>query len=131
MGFRSQFEGLTQLVERWSRDADFYMVYSREAFPSESAWPAPVPDGRPVASPETLAARFQLVARFKRSFGSALPFLVDGVDDRMAAAYDAYPFRLYAIHPDGRIAVDSDKGAAGFRSTLERIERWLDDGSDR
>ena len=41
------------------------------------------------------------------------------------AAYDAYPFRLYAIAPDGTVAVSSDRGAAGFASTLARIEGWL------
>ncbi|MEM1176931.1 MAG: deiodinase-like protein [Acidobacteriota bacterium] len=131
MGFRSQFEGLTQLAERWRFAADFYMVYSREAFPAESPWPAPVPDAQPVESPETLEERFQLVERFKESFGSPLPFLVDGLDDRMVADYDAYPFRLYALTPEGQVAVTSDKGAAGFKATLGRVDAWLGGRFDR
>lgn len=125
MGFRSQFESLVRFRERWSSVADIYMVYGREAFPEESRWPAPIPDGKPVFDPQSLEARLELVSRFAAGIGGEIPFLVDDLSDSMMAAYDAYPFRVFAIAPNGTIAVQSDKGAAGFAATVERIEAWL------
>ena len=125
MGFRSQFESLVELHQRWHDTADIYMVYGREAFPEEAGWPAPVPDGEPVSDPRTLESRLELVSRFAGSFGDRLPFLVDDLENTMMSAYDGYPFRIFAIAPDGTLAVDSDKGAAGFASTLQRIDAWL------
>ena len=101
------------------------MVYGKEAFPAEARWPAPVPDGLPVLDPKTLESRLALVSRFAGQIGGQVPFLVDGLSNDMMKAYDAYPFRIFAIAPDGTIAVSSDKGAAGFASTLSRIEKWL------
>ena len=125
MGFRSQFESLIEFAERRKGEADVYMVYGREAFPQESRWPSPVPDAKPVYDPRTLDSRLEVVSRFAAEIGAELPFLVDDLLDSMMTAYDAYPFRIYAVAPDGSIAVSSDKGAAGFAPTLERIERWL------
>lgn len=125
MGFRSQFESLVAASARWADRADVWMVYGREAFPAESRWPAPVPDGRPAPAPRTLEQRLDLVRRFADGVGGELPFLVDDLADSAMAAYDAYPFRLYAIAPDGTIAVPSSKGAAGFAETLDRVDAWL------
>ena len=125
MGFRSQFESLVRLGERWQGEAAVFMVYGKEAFPQESRWPAPVPDGKPVFAPRTAAARLELVERFAQEIGGQLPILVDDLADTAMAAYDAYPFRVFAVTPGGRVAVTSDKGAAGFSTTLERIDRWL------
>ncbi|MEM7052199.1 MAG: hypothetical protein AAF604_21210 [Acidobacteriota bacterium] len=125
MGLRSQFGSLVELERRWRGQADFYLVYGREAFPSESRWPAPVPDGEVVSAPTSLAERSVLAERFRAQVSDHLPLLLDGLDDAAMAAYDAYPFRVYGITPTGRIAVPSAKGAAGFSATLERIDRWL------
>ena len=125
MGFRSQFESLVRFHERWRGTAAVFMVYGKEAFPAEARWPAPVPDGRPVFDPQTQEARLELVDRFAAEIGGQLPFLVDDLENGMMRDYDAYPFRVYAIAPDGRIAVASDKGASGFAPTLARIEGWL------
>ncbi len=126
MGFRSQFESLVAASVRWGDRADVWMVYGREAFPAESRWPAPVPDGRPAAAPRTLDQRLDLVRRFAAGVGAELPFLVDDLGDGAMTAYDAYPFRLFAIAADGTIALPSTKGAAGFAETLERVDAWLE-----
>ena len=125
MGFRSQFESLVRFRERWKGEADVFMVYGKEAFPEESRWPAPVPDGQAVFDPRSVEARLELVGRFAAEIGSQVPFLVDDLANGMMTAYDAYPFRVYAISPDGRIAIDSQKGASGFAPTLARIDSWL------
>ena len=42
------------------------------------------------------------------------PVLVDGMDDAVSAAYEAWPDRLYLVGRDGRIAFKGDRGPAGF-----------------
>ena len=126
MGFRSQFESLVQFHQRFQNRADIYMVYGKEAFPEESAWPAPALDGQTIRAPRTEDQRLALVERFARDIGDEIDFLVDDLANTMMGAYDAYPFRVFAIAPDGTIAVPSAKGAAGFGPTLERIARWLE-----
>ena len=129
MGFRSQFESLLRFHSLYADEADIYMVYGREAFPQEARWPAPVPDGRPVSAPTVFEERLALVTRFANTLGNEVPFLVDDLSDAAMGAYDAYPFRIYGIDPDGTIAVPSGKGAHGFEPTLQRLEAWLQERS--
>ena len=126
MGLRAQFERLVQLKSRWGQTADFYLVYGREAFPQESEWPAPVPDGKQVSNPTTVEQRCQVARRFQESVSEVVPILIDDLNDTAMNRYDAYPFRVYAIDTDGKISVPSAKGAAGFATTLSEIEAWLE-----
>ena len=44
-----------------------------------------------------------------------VPMAVDGVDDAVALAYNAWPERIYIIRPDGRIHYKSGLGPFGFK----------------
>ena len=125
MGLRAQFERLVELKSRWRNRADFYLVYGREAFPVESKWPAPVPDGKPVPNPTTVQQRCQVADRFLANVSNELTILVDNLDDTAMQRYDAFPFRVYGIDCSGKISVPSVKGAAGFEKTLSSIDAWL------
>ena len=127
MGFRSQFEDLVRLQTDFSDRADFYFVYVREAYPAESRWPAPVPDGGVVHDPATIHDRCDLATRFAENVGNQVETLIDNMRNTGVVAYDAYPFRVYAIDTDGQIAATSIKGAAGFNKTIETIRDWLGD----
>ena len=131
MGLRSQFEGLVELKSRWKHKADFYLVYGREAFPMESKWPSPVPDGNPVANATTVEQRCDVAQRFLDNVSQQIPVLIDDMDNTAMRSYDAYPFRLYAIDTDGKISVPSTKGAAGFSKTVDEIESWLQQLDER
>ena len=131
MGLRSQLGSVAAFAQRWSGVADVLLVYIREAFPAESAWPAPVPDGAPVNAARTLEERVALARRFAENLPgnvgrASLPLFVDGLDDDGSRAFDAYPFRAYLLDEEGRVAVASSKGASGFLPTLERAASWLD-----
>lgn len=125
MGLRSQFESLLELKSRWENKADFYLVYGREAFPQQSQWPAPVPDGKPVANPNTVEQRCEVAERFQEHVSNDISILINNLDDEAMSVYDAYPFRVYAIDRQGKIAVPSTKGAAGFTNTINKIDSWL------
>ncbi|MEM6706896.1 MAG: deiodinase-like protein [Acidobacteriota bacterium] len=130
MGLRSQLGSVATFAERWRGVADVLVVYIKEAFPAESQWPAPVPDGAPVNAARTLDERVALARRFADNLpgnvgGSALPLFVDGLGDDGSRAFDAYPFRAYLLDEEGRVAVTSSKGASGFLPTLERAAAWL------
>ena len=125
MGLRAQFEHIESLKEQWSDKADFYLVYGREAFPQESRWPAPVPDDRPVCSPNSLDERASLAKRFLASISSEIPVMVDDMNNNAMERYDSYPFRVYGISADGTIAIPSSKGASGFDETIQRLDEWL------
>ena len=126
MGLRSQFESLVELQNRFAEKADFYLVYGREAFPQESRWPAPVPDGQPVADATTVQQRCAVAERFQKNVSDEIKILIDDLGDQAMSLYDAYPFRAYVIDRKGKIAVTSIKGAAGFEKTMANIERWLE-----
>src|SRR5262245_10860089 len=58
-----------------------------------------------------------------RTLGIEIPALVDGSDDRLVRAYTAWPYLLYVIARDGRIAYKSAAGPFGFKP--EEVEAVL------
>lgn len=44
----------------------------------------------------------------------SIPAVVDGIDNRVEAAYEAWPDRLYLVDQDGRIAYRGGPGPFGF-----------------
>ena len=126
MGLRAQFEGLVELKKRFDKKADFFLVYGREAFPQQSQWPAPVPDGEPVNAAKTVDERCEVAERFLENVSSEIPILIDDLNDTAMKKYDAYPFRIFALDKNGNISVSSTKGAAGFSKTVADIGSWLE-----
>jgi hypothetical protein len=92
---------------------DIFVVYIREAHPSDGARPDAETD---VASPRTLDERAD-VARtctVELALGE-IPLLIDGMDDATERAYAAWPDRLFLIDAEGRIAYRGEPGPRGFR----------------
>jgi type I thyroxine 5'-deiodinase len=44
-----------------------------------------------------------------------IPALIDGIDNQVDEAYEAWPDRLYLVDRDGRIAYRSGPGPFGFK----------------
>ena len=106
-------------MELWKthqKDVDFFVVYIREAHATDSAWPMRDRDSPFVEEP---LDRNERLAVAHRSMSALLlrpmPALVDALDDRVEAAYEAWPDRLYLIDRAGRIAYRSAPGPFGFK----------------
>lgn len=90
-------------------------MYIQEAHPSD-AWQMAVNVRENVvfANPKTEGERSQVAGSCVRRLGVRIPALVDGIDNRVEAAYTGWPDRLYLVDRDGRIAYKSAPGPYGF-----------------
>jgi type I thyroxine 5'-deiodinase len=70
------------------------------------------------ASPKNEGERFNVAGACMRKLGIKFPALVDGLDNRVEAAYTGWPDRMYLIAPGGRILYKSKPGPFGFDPDL-------------
>jgi hypothetical protein len=94
----------------------FFVVYIREAHALDS--PSPLGGkGMPIVEDPLLLSERLEVAKvcMSKLALEPIPALVDGMDDAVNAAYEAWPDRLYLVGKDGRIAFRGDPGPAGFQ----------------
>jgi len=68
-----------------------------------------------VEDPVTLEERVALAQRCTAELGiDSIPLLVDGMDNELALAYEAWPDRLYLIGMDGKVAWRCGRGPFGY-----------------
>jgi type I thyroxine 5'-deiodinase len=53
----------------------------------------------------------------------SVPTVIDKEDNKVNAAYGAWPDRLYVVGVDGRIAYKGGPGPGGFKPS--EVEEWL------
>lgn len=118
---------LNALHGRYRDRVELWTVYIQEAHPSDG-WQVPnnVRDAVLVADPRDLAARTGVASTCVAKLGLAIPAVVDGMDNAVDRAYEAWPDRLYLIDRDGRVAFKSGPGPFGFcvadaESAVERL----------
>ena len=103
------------LYERFRHEVAFVVVYIREAHP-EDGWV--VIDNREdnirVFDPTTDAERRRTVESCAARLPVRIPVVIDGIEDGVAAAYGAWPDRLYLVGRGGRIAFQGGTGPFGF-----------------
>ena len=107
---------LEELHQRHGEEVAFFIVYIREAHP-EDGWV--LADNRREAiaidDPETLAERAEAAGACALRLQTAIPILLDDVDDAVASAYGGWPDRLYLIGRDGSVAFQGEVGPFGFK----------------
>lgn len=114
--FRSFYPEVEALFERYRDQANFLMVYVREAHPTDGwAMKANERAGVAVAQPKTLAERAGICDQFCQRLKATLPMVVDDVGDEVGHAYSGMPARLYLIDGAGKIAYKSGRGPFGFK----------------
>ena len=119
---------LEELCERYRDEVAFFVVYIREAHP-EDGWV--LADNRreeiALSDPTTLAERADAAQACALRLPTAIPILLDGVDDAVASAYGGWPDRLYLVGRDGRVAFQGEVGPFGFKpeELARAIEREL------
>jgi hypothetical protein len=94
---------------------EFLVVYIREAHATDSTWPMTEP-GSPFVEEPLDALERRAVAHRCMSALALRPMLavVDEFDDRVEAAYEAWPDRLFLVDRDGMIAYRGGPGPFGF-----------------
>ena len=107
---------LEELHERHGEEVAFFIVYIREAHP-EDGWV--LADNRREAialdDPKTLEDRAEAAGACALRLRTAIPILLDDVDDAVASAYGGWPDRLYLIGRDGSVAFQGEVGPFGFK----------------
>jgi hypothetical protein len=120
--FRAMYPEVDSVRERYQNDANFLMVYVREAHPTdgwkmESNALANVAVTQPTNFDERTAACTQFCQRLKPT----MPVAVDELNDPVGNAYSGMPARLYVIDRAGLVAFKSGRGPFGFKpSELEQ-----------
>jgi len=90
------------------------VVYISEAHPSDSPR-ARAGSNKNVLDPTTFEQRVKLAETTRTHLKLTVPVLIDGMDDKVAAAYAAHPDRLYIVGTDGKIAYQGGRGPRGFK----------------
>ena len=113
--FRSQSGNIEKLYHRYQDRAKFFLVYVREAHPSDGWWMMSNQRvGIDLSQPKLDSDRRSIAVTCKKHLELDLPFLVDGVDDAVGSVYSGMPNRLYLIDQNGRIAFKNGRGPFGF-----------------
>ncbi len=115
------------MVDDLGGRADFRLVYIAEAH-SVDGWQTTSneEEGIRIRQHTSHEDRVAAARLCHEKLGLRLPVLVDGMDDRAARAYAAWPERIYIISPDGTIQFKGGPGPyefdpAGARAALEAL----------
>jgi len=122
--FRFNYQAVESVHRRHSDEANFLLVYVREAHPTDG-WSMTSNEklGVSVAQPKSYEERNAVAQQCAARLNPSMPLLVDEIDDRTGNAYSGMPARLYVIAPDGTVAYKSGRGPFGFKA--EEMEQSL------
>lgn len=129
--FRSQSGNLQKLCDRYKDRANFYLVYVREAHPSDGWWmQSNQKVGIDLKQPLDNLGRRKVAETCQQHLSINIPFLVDSIDDNVGSTYSGMPNRLYLVDTEGRIAFKNGRGPFGFHPRqLEQALVFLLNGS--
>jgi hypothetical protein len=114
--FRGMYPAVEEIHQRYRERANFVGVYVREAHPTDGwAMAFNKMSGIALKQPKTYKDRVAVCTRFCRELDSAIPFVVDEINDPVGHAYSGMPARLYVIDPKGKVVYKSGRGPFGFK----------------
>jgi peroxiredoxin len=122
--FRSVFATVEAVRERQKDNADFLLIYVREAHPTDG-WAMKSNErlGVSVAQPTSFEERKAVAEQCAAKLNPSMPLLVDDISDTVGNAYSGMPARLYVIDTNGKVAYKSGRGPFGFKP--EEMEQAL------
>lgn len=113
--FRSQSGNIEKLYERYRDRCNFFLIYVREAHPSDGWWmQSNQRVGINLKQPTAYGERRAIAENCQKHLALSIPFLVDTVDDQVGSTYSGMPNRLYIVDQQGRIAFKNGRGPFGF-----------------
>ncbi len=112
---------MNEIYETYKEALDFYLVYIREAHPTDG-WQvfSNIDDDVLFAEPTDEEERAELAGVCMLNLGFTIPTLLDNMQNEVDDKYAALPERLYVLDKDGRIYYRSVMGPAGFD-----VDVWL------
>jgi thiol-disulfide isomerase/thioredoxin len=114
--FRGLYPEVDALYERYKDQAEFVMVYVREAHPTNGwAMESNVRAGVAVKQPTTLEERSAVCELFRKKLNPGIPVVVDEITDPVNTAYSGNPTRLYVIDAKGKVAFKNGRGPFGMK----------------
>ena len=118
-----------ELHRRFSDRVEFFVVYIREAHPTDE-WQVESNESEKIlfAQPTTLAARSEIAQVCSLKLELPIPTLVDDMENSTDRKYYALPDRLYLIGSDGRVTYRGGPGPFGFVAAdlKTAIEKYLE-----
>jgi hypothetical protein len=114
--FRALYPDVDAVYGRYKAQANFVMVYVREAHPLDG-WKmeSNARLGVAVKQPTTDAERTAVCEQFRKKLKPGMPVLVDEISDPVGNGYSGMPARLYVIDTNGKVAYKSGRGPFGFK----------------
>ncbi len=113
--FRSQSGNIEKLYQRYQDRAKFFLVYVREAHPSDGWWMSSNQRaGIDLTQPIEQNGRRVVAQKCQAHLALDIPFLVDVIDDRVGSLYSGMPNRLYLIDQQGKVVFKNGRGPFGF-----------------
>lgn len=122
--FRDSAETLKALQKRYGSRVPFLLIYVREAH-AQGQWQS----GRnarediALAPAATMSEKEEHASMCSRKLHLPFPALVDGMDGKVEAEYNAWPSRAYVVAKDGRVAYSTRLSELDFQP--ERMEAVL------
>jgi Iodothyronine deiodinase len=98
------------VARRFSQQAQFLLVYIREAHPTDG-WTMP---NSQLTDPRSQFERDLVAGQCCRALKFDFPALVDTMDDQTAVTWAAWPERIFVISPEGRVLYAGQQGPWGF-----------------
>ena len=113
---------MNRIYEAHKDRVDFYLVYIREAHPSDG-WQVRTNLDEHVEylEPKTEDQRAELAGVCMLELGFNMPMLIDTMDNEVDAKYAALPERLYVLDKDGNVFYRGIMGSRGFN-----VDTWLE-----
>jgi hypothetical protein len=114
--FRALYPEVDAIRERYQDEANFLMVYVREAHPTDG-WKmqSNARADVAVAQPATFDERAAVCTQFCQRLKPTMPVAIDELNDPVGNAYSGMPARLYVIDRSGQVAFKSGRGPFGFK----------------
>ncbi len=104
------------------------MVYIREAHPTDG-WQVRSNERENILflQPKTFTERSNIASKMCSKLKISLPCLIDGLDNKVAVSYSAWPDRIYVVGVDGKIIYKGARGPFGFKpkEAVAVLEKYL------
>ncbi len=104
------------------------MVYIREAHPTDG-WHLRSNERENILflQPKTFTERSNIASKMCTKLKISLPCLIDGLDNKAAINYSAWPDRIYVVGVDGKIIYKAGRGPFGFKpkEAAAVLEKYL------
>lgn len=113
---------MNEIYQTYRDRIDFYLVYIREAHPSDG-WQvrANIEDSLEFLEPKTQDERAEMAGVCMLDLGFKMPMLLDNMENEVDVKYAALPERLYVLDKHGNVYFRAIMGSRGFD-----VDAWLE-----